>query len=295
MLHFPFVIGNGLKAILYVVHFQQRPQEKKTVQNNATNDTEGKIPKVSSVGASEYNLGNDKDRTELFFALCVLLHNIKETFKKERDKISNYQNLCSGKQPEFENASFSRKRGQSSSRDTTSRKSSATKKRKSEANEENKKRNEDLAAQAASCNGLFRGIEFPWLRTIVDEEDSLTIKYQEKSPYYFHGMDVSTGRKCFLKVWREDEEGFVDARTEMRFLKQAQNHNVAVARAITDEVIPVSVNGFKFAVLVTEYIKSSLVSSVDELVDFSLSLMGVVNELHEKAGILHCDIKPNNL
>jgi serine/threonine protein kinase len=131
----------------------------------------------------------------------------------------------------------------------------------------------------------------------------MPVDYQRDSPYYFVGTyyddensNNDDGKRCFLKVWREDEDGYGDnARDEARALKQAQNHKVAVAKMVTDDLVSVSVNGIKFHVLVTKYIDTDRVSSVKELVDFSLSLMGVVSELHEQAGMLHCDIKPSNL
>mmetsp|Transcript_6499 Transcript_6499/g.15364 ORF Transcript_6499/g.15364 Transcript_6499/m.15364 type:complete len:773 (-) Transcript_6499:933-3251(-) len=278
MLYLPFIIGDGFWAYLYVVHFGHA-------------DNKEKKPSVLRVGV--YNLENSKKRLELYVALSVLLHNIKKILatKENEEALEKYKasyRVNVTKQKKYGNPFASSKRKSTEKSGTL-----AQKNQKTSGGEVNKNK-EDLASEAARCDGLFYGIDLPWPRPVFIGED-FNPEYQESSPYYFHGMHASTGKKCFLKIWREDEEGFHDARNEIRFLKQAQNHDVAVAKTTTEDLVPVSVHGIKFQVLAIEYVESSLVSSVDELFDFSLSLIGVVSELHAKAGVLHCDIKPNNV
>ena len=283
-LHLPFIIGHGFAADLYIVSFGSFGNDE---------NSQEKIPLVSKVGGS-YNLTGHEDRAKMFVALSVLLHNIKAILLENKEAMKQYENWCqnmSQDQTKYPNPFTSRSKN---NKRTAQKSDASTSKKPRSSNTDEMKAKEDLAAQAARCDGLFYDIGLLWARP-VSMGDDVTVEYQGSSPYYFLGMCASNGRKCFLKIWREDEEGFHDVRTETRFLKQAQNHNVAVAKMITDEAVSVSVNGIMFAVLPTEYIKSSLVSSVDDLFDFSLSLMDVVNSLHEKAGVLHCDIKPNNL
>ena len=68
-----------------------------------------------------------------------------------------------------------------------------------------------------------------------------------------------------------------------------------VAPLITNELVNVTVDSIKFHVLATEYIESSPITNIDELMNMALSLMDNVRQLHEKAGVLHCDIKPDNI
>eukprot|EP00526_Cylindrotheca_closterium_P004652 CAMPEP_0113619752 /NCGR_PEP_ID=MMETSP0017_2-20120614/10042_1 /TAXON_ID=2856 /ORGANISM="Cylindrotheca closterium" /LENGTH=781 /DNA_ID=CAMNT_0000529357 /DNA_START=125 /DNA_END=2470 /DNA_ORIENTATION=+ /assembly_acc=CAM_ASM_000147 len=284
-LYLPFIIGHGFVAFLYVVDLRKVSGK----------EAAGIAPTVTKVQIG-FDLENKEQRTQLFVALSVLLHNIKTTLANHEQATNNHNLSCTVKRSQRtqnDNAFTSSKRTSAKRKSTEKESSSAQKNQKTSGGEVNKNK-EDLASEAARCNGLFYDINLPWLRPVFIGED-FNPEYQESSPYYFHGMHASTGKKCFLKIWREDEEGFHDARNEIRFLKQAQNHDVAVAKTTTEDLVPVSVHGIKFQVLAIEYVESSLVSSVDELFDFSLSLIGVVSELHAKAGVLHCDIKPNNV
>lgn len=279
-LYLPFIIGDGLKASLYVVHLDEKGDDGEV------------IPKVLAVEPAHFDLAIDRKRLQLFISLAALLHNAKTIFQ-QNDAFENYRQQSRSQYKEtfekYENP-LSKKQKSSNSGSGQKRKSSNSRSGRKRGNE-----NENLALQAARCDGLFERIDFPWPLPLLIGED-VTPEYQEISPYYFVGHYRNTGEKCFLKIWREDEEGYgEDARKEFRLLQRAHNHGVRVAKPITDDVVSTSVTGIKFDVLATEYIVDSPVSSIVELCDFSLSLMTVVRELHEKAGILHCDIKPNNL
>ncbi|KAL3939572.1 MAG: hypothetical protein SGBAC_005719 [Bacillariaceae sp.] len=273
-LRLPMILGHGHYAYLFVVYFADESREA--------------IPKVSRVKFN-FNLEKNEERTELFVALFLLLRDVKKILsgddekekKKMKRKMDEYKGSCHLNQQTLTNAPKA----------IPSKSQTRSSKRQKTGGSNHEK--EELACQAAQCGGLFHGIDNPWPKRISFDED-FSSDYQEESPYYFIGRS-SNGEKCFLKIWREDDDGFHDAREEVRFLKLDQNHNVAVARLITDDIVPVSVRGIQFEVLATEYIESSLVSSVDHLLHFSVSLMKVVRALHDKAGVLHCDIKPNNL
>ncbi|CAJ1946662.1 unnamed protein product [Cylindrotheca closterium] len=294
-LYFPFIIGKGHTATLHAAHFRQ--QDRKEVGKTSRENVE-KIPTVSSVGG--FDLNSNEERTNLFVALCVMLHNIKKAFSAEENKagMEKHKKTLARSRQTFPSVfvstrtGFSTSTSSSTSREMETPNISQRRKRTNSGDEDKDK--DDLARQAARCGGLFCAIEHPWPRPIFIGED-FNVAYQGTSPYYFHATHASTGVECFLKLWRQDEGGFDDVRNEMRFLKEAQNHDIAVAKMITDDVVPFSLHDINFEVLATEYIESSPVSSVDELLEFSLALMRVVSKLHENARILHCDIKPNNL
>lgn len=169
------------------------------------------------------------------------------------------------------------------------------KKRKKPSGDKSNEAEENLAASAATCKGLFRDIKLPWPRTITFGEKDVEVFYQGESPYYFLGTCSKSGKICFLKIWQEEDECFHDAIDEFQFLKQAQDCGVKVAPLITNELVNVTVDSIKFHVLATEYIESSPITNIDELMNMALSLMDNVRQLHEKAGVLHCDIKPDNI
>jgi hypothetical protein len=280
-LYLPFIIGRGYDACLYIVHLGQYSE---------TNGSE-KIPKVFMVG-SYYDLKADKTRAQLFVILSALLHNVKRILEQNEEPMKSYHTyIVSNTRQRNPNNPFA----STSKRKSTEKSDTTTPKRPRSHGDENNQTKDNRAANAARCDGLFDDIKLPWPRPITFGEEDVEIFYQAKSPYYFLGTSSKSGKRCFLKIWQEEDEGFYDVIDEFKFLKQAQDCGVKVAQLMTNELVNVTVDSIKFNVLATEYIESSPVMSIDELFSMALSLMEVVVQLHEQAGVLHCDIKPDNI
>jgi Protein kinase domain len=169
---------------------------------------------------------------------------------------------------------------------------------------------ENAALQAASRNGQLEDLHYPWPRVIhynIDasaEEyiEGLWGHYQQRSPFYFTGIDSSSKAAMFCKVWKEGDPRTVreNIDNEIKFLKLAAQSGVptaAVLEGLTAMDVPCS-SGLEgetnvYNVLVMSHHHDDSVKVAD-LVHYGLLLVQAVIELHS-IGILHCDIKPGNV
>jgi serine/threonine protein kinase len=74
----------------------------------------------------------------------------------------------------------------------------------------------------------------------------------------------------------------------------AQERGVPVAELILQELLESHVEGTKFFMLATQFVEQGFLPPADVL-PFAASLVSAVDDLHSKAGMLHCDIKPSNI
>jgi len=153
---------------------------------------------------------------------------------------------------------------------------------------------EQMARTVAACSGKFHDVEYPWPR--AERFDGADFSYQQGSPFYFWGQSNKTNETVFLKVWQA-EDGFdlCDITTEFKFLNHANTCGVPVAAPMMDCVHEGEVEGETFFVTATEYVVRHAPCSVDEVAQYSQSLMQSVDCLHKQAGIVHCDLKPGNV
>jgi Protein kinase domain len=169
---------------------------------------------------------------------------------------------------------------------------------------------ENAALQAASRNGQLEDLHYPWPRVIhydIDASAEEYIKglwghYQQRSPFYFTGIDSSSKAAVFCKVWQEGNPRIVreNIDNEIKFLKLAAQSGVptaAVLEGLTAMDVPCS-SGLEgeadaYHVLVMSHHRDDSVKVAD-LVCYGLLLVQAVIKLHS-IGILHCDIKPGNV
>ena len=159
-------------------------------------------------------------------------------------------------------------------------------------------RSERMAQQAAACQGVFASVQYPWLHVFNFEDDSYDIQHQKKSPFYFKGVHTASKRRAFLKVWREGDTktSRKEIDNELHHLKSAQESGIPVANLVIPKITESQVEDAKFFTLATLYVDHDT-STVppDDVLPFAASLVSAVDELHNKTGILHCDIKPENI
>jgi Protein kinase domain len=143
------------------------------------------------------------------------------------------------------------------------------------------------AAKAAACDGEvidLRGCAY------------LSRRGHVGSPLYFVGALASTELPVFIKVWRVEGERprQRDVEREIRMLKMANQSGVPCPQVV-DELTKVSFcsEQGQYHRLVMHKLPNHSVRDED-LLHFAVSLIGAVLKLHE-AGILHCDLKPNNI
>ena len=173
--------------------------------------------------------------------------------------------------------------------------------------------NENAAKIAATCSGLIYGLVYPFSRIresvmLDDNQREADINFfQQESPFFFTGIvrknQSNQESAVFCKVWREGDRHTNRKKVdeEMQFYKRVNANNVPSPSVIHNlTVLDVKCmtlqDKFKpsiYHVLVTEYYHNDDVEENDILV-FMLSFVLAVENLHS-IGILHCDIKPNNI
>lgn len=139
---------------------------------------------------------------------------------------------------------------------------------------------------------------------LTESESSDEMDDEDHSPFLFTALPASsststvlTKNKVFLKVFdMEDENKHSAIYSEWMHYKQAWEAGVPVAApALADVAISTSSCGKKYLIMAVEYIPPKWIETIEDLVQFSHSLMDTVDQLHQKAKLLHCDLKPDNM
>jgi serine/threonine protein kinase len=157
--------------------------------------------------------------------------------------------------------------------------------------------NEDLAMVVASCQGEVTNVMYPWVRAVtlnLNTGEEFDEGPPPKSPYYFIG--VYEGKEVFIKVWVEGEKStcLKDIASEIKMQQDAYKNGVPCPGVI-DHLTALS-KTFRqktFHLLVMPKAENDSLDRAD-LGAYAKSLIQAVIVLHE-AGLLHCDIKPNNV
>jgi Protein kinase domain len=117
------------------------------------------------------------------------------------------------------------------------------------------------------------------------------------SPFYFVGVLANARVPVFIKVWRGGDKrtNRRHVETEARLLKAAHQRGVPCP-LVVDRWTVMDVDGErdKYHRLVMHKLPDDAVDRQD-VHPFAVSLIVAVRKLHNDAGILHCDIKPNNI
>ncbi len=160
---------------------------------------------------------------------------------------------------------------------------------------------EDDAIDAAACGGKFCNVEYPFDRFLRFTDSGVVMDEQVTSPFYFKARPVpsanlTTVNKVFLKLWRVEDIDVGSVEHEWMCHQIAFKAGVPVAAPVLPDVAKYSSeSGSEHLIFVVEYIDQDPIESLDEIVQFCDSLIDTVMKLHDKAGLLHCDLKPGNI
>lgn len=266
----PFVIGHGTKAALFC-----------SLMPSGQN-----VPRVYTI-LSKAMITKGPPRYKLFaflvFCMEKVLRELHGDSETGEDKMSAYANRFANDPPD-ESRMFSKTNGNGSKK----RKSDINSKTSGGGNDEN-------AAKLAICNtGLFSHVEFPWVRIprMFPKDGQSETSYQRKFPFYFKGRHTGSDQLVFLKVWSGEE--FRLAEEEWTHLKTVEECGVPVSRLVEKELVQTNGDSGSYIIMAIELLEGDSIQQESAL-DYATSLIGAVDMLHEKAGMLHCDIKPDNV
>jgi len=235
-----------------------------------------------------------KDRTKLFIAFAVILNKFKKFF--EISVRETYEEQVQNRIKPLENLATYSPNGRTTGRNNAEKDVDTND--SSRGRDPPRKTEEQFAKEAAACGGMFSNLVNP-LDLFFRLGD--TGKEHTVSPFYFRGCSTTATscnmvRDVFLKVWRDDEIAIDSVRAEWKYHKQAYNAGIPVAVPVLSELAKSSCSrGFVYLVFAVEYIHQDDIDTFGDLWQFSCSLMETVLMLHQKAKMLHCDLKPGNL
>lgn len=289
----PFIIAAGKKCSLYVttLDIDGNPCIKHVCfpdGNTATNVNVGKSP--------------SKERTQMLIALAMLLNNLNEFFGSNESALrKNYATIvkkAKDAQKGYPEYSFTGEKSKDGPR-----------KRNASANSDmeiggKKQRGtpEEAALDAAACGGMFRNLTYPFIRGLHFTDSDAILDEQKVSPFYFkctpgfNDLELSDTKEIFLKVWKVEEIDVGSVESEWSYHQKAFEAGVPVAAPVLPEMAKSqSANGSEYLIFAADYIHEDHIESPRDFLQFCSALIDTVEKLHNQAGILHCDLKPDNI
>lgn len=284
----PFVIATGTLCYLYVTTLDENGRP--CIRLVGYPDDDGQS------GHRDCSKSPSDQRMKLFVALAILLNKFKAFFKSEAE--ASYNRLIPGIGEKVKNLPTRR----FSSSTSLKRKKSGSSNRAGSNRQSGISETEEMAAkEAAACGGKFCNVVYPFDRFLRFTESRAVMDVQKKSPFYFKGRPASadmgaTTKEVFLKVWKLEDIDFASVEMERRYHQEAFEAGVPVAAPVFPEIARSrSTCGSEYLVFAVEYIHDDFVANSGDFFQFCRSLIDTVMKLHSKAGMLHCDLKPDNI
>ncbi|MGH3055441.1 MAG: protein kinase domain-containing protein, partial [Gaiellaceae bacterium] len=265
---FPFVVGTGLRADLYATCFD-----------------ENKRIRVCVIAAS-VDLSILRFRLDFIAKLMVLLSalaNFINGSARHLSAVPTNVKLVNSEGAKLNNALDSARYKSSKADEDSSRSSKPPPSKRPKGNQEVSA----TAKLVAAREGRIAVI------------GPLTHLNREKSPFCFRGSYLcssSVSRPVVCKVWRDGDRNFTCRRVEheIDMLEQALQGGVPTPAVYSHmNVVDYKFMDRVYHVLVMSYIEKEEVQP-SQLSQYALSLVKAVERLH-CIGILHCDIKPENV
>lgn len=286
----PFVIVKGYTCSLYVATLDQQgiPRIKWVKYPEAPD----KRNATTRSDKHDIAISPSRSRAELFVALAILLNKHKLLVDgKARDK---YEAGIRARAAEVKKAS-------SYSLNDFKKNDDGSKNSRSSSNKQIRVSGNQDAKQAAALGGVFSNLVHPFIQNAVFTDYGIVNTEAMTSPFYFLAdwkptMNGTTLKRVFLKVWKVAHVVMDYVQSEFDNYRQAYNAGIPVAEPVFDTLVrSTSSSGAEYLIFAVEYIDNDEVLDENDFLQFCISLIETVIKLHEKAGLLHCDLKPSNM
>jgi Protein kinase domain len=284
----PFVIATGTECSLYVTML--------TDKGNPCVKFVGYPDDDGNSGIIDCGTPPSEERKKMFLALAGLLNKFNKFFDSTKRKMYmdhvRYLQLVTEK---LEN-------GISSKWQASNSNSTCNTDDDQRGGSPNKKRSAETAAkEAAACGGMFRNVIYPFERFLHFTDTDVVIDQQKKSPFYFKcylasSDNLTTGKEIFLKVWKVEDTDTKVVEAEVNCHRKAFDAGVPVAAPVLPKIARSKcADGSEYLVFAADYIHQDRIEDPWVLMEFCGALIDTVEKLHHQAGLLHCDLKPDNL
>jgi Protein kinase domain len=267
----PFVVNVGMIASLYTT----------TVEHDTA------CPAITIV--FQANMSDQSNTAQIVAYLAVILHKLKQDVSASARALDVRRVLdafcaSSARSDSHQQASSNRTEPMGGASDQSAMDRS-----------DDDREAQDVAAaeEVAACEGEVDALRDSGVRLLRSDGG------RRGFPLYFWGVIPSTKLPVFIKVWREGGGERARRRrrnveTEIRLLKRAHQSGTPCPEVV-DRLTKVNFRSERgrYHRLVMHRLANETVRR-DDCLPFAISLIKAVLKLHQ-AGVLHCDIKPNNI
>jgi serine/threonine protein kinase len=130
--------------------------------------------------------------------------------------------------------------------------------------------------------------------------DVIFDQHQKHSPFYFKchpaSEPLTSNKEIFLKVWKVEETQSRWVEAEVRHHREAFEAGVPVAAPYLPRIErSKSSDGSEYLVFAVDYLHQDSIGDLWVFLEYCAALIDTIKKLHHQAGLLHCDLKPDNV